>query len=54
MPGAVYTDSWVGSGVPESRIMEACDIALLVYNATLLSPQATIEEIIVRPQLGDL
>jgi short-subunit dehydrogenase len=54
MPGAVYTDSWAGSGVPESRIMEAHDIALLVYNATQLSPQATIEEIIVRPQLGDI
>lgn len=54
MPGAVYTDSWAGSGVPESRIMEARDIALLLYNAAHLSPQATVEEIIVRPQLGDL
>ncbi len=54
LPGAAYTDSWAGSGVPESRIMEARDIALLVYNAAHLSPQATVEEIIVRPQLGDL
>lgn len=54
MPGAVYTDSWAGSGVSESRIMEARDIALLVYNAAHLSPQATVEEIVVRPQLGDL
>lgn len=54
MPGAVYTDSWAGSGVPESRIMEAQDIALLVYQAAHLSPQATVEEIVVKPQLGDL
>lgn len=54
IPGAVYTDSWKGSGVPESRIMEAEDIAALIYHATKLSPQATVEEIIVRPQLGDL
>jgi short-subunit dehydrogenase len=54
IPGAVYTDSWKGSGVPESRIMEAEDIASMIYSATRLSPQATVEEIVIRPQLGDL
>jgi short-subunit dehydrogenase len=54
MPGAVYTDSWKGSGVSEERIMEADDIARLVYSAAQLSPQAVVEEIIIRPQLGDL
>jgi short-subunit dehydrogenase len=54
IPGAVYTDSWKGSGVAEDRIMEANDIAQMVYAATRLSPQAVAEEIIVRPQLGDL
>ena len=52
--GAVYTDSWKGSGVPEERIMEAEDIANTIYIATQLSPQAVAEEIIMRPQLGDL
>jgi short-subunit dehydrogenase len=52
--GAVYTDSWIGSGVPPERIMEADDIASLIYNASHLSPQATVEEIVIRPQLGDL
>lgn len=54
LPGAVYTDSWKGSGVPEQRIMEAADIASLVYTAATLSPQATVEDIVIRPQLGDL
>lgn len=54
IPGAVYTDSWKGSGVAESRIMEAEDIATLIYTASRLSPQATVEEIVIRPQLGDL
>jgi short-subunit dehydrogenase len=54
IPGAVYTDSWKGSGVSENRIMEAEDIATLIYTASRLSPQATVEEIVVRPQLGDL
>jgi len=54
IPGAAYTDSWKSSGLPETRFMEAEDIAKAIYHATLLSPQATIEEIIIRPQLGDL
>ncbi|MFN2438855.1 MAG: SDR family oxidoreductase [Chitinophagaceae bacterium] len=54
IPGAVYTDSWKSSGVSEDRIMEAEDIATLIYTVSRLSPQATVEEIVVRPQLGDL
>lgn len=53
-PGAVYTDSWKGSGVDENRIMEATDIAHMIYAASCLSPQAVTEEIVLRPQLGDL
>ena len=53
-PGAAYTDSWAGSGVDPRRIMEAADIAAMVYAASRLSPQATVEDIILRPQLGDL
>jgi len=54
IPGAAYTDSWKASGLPEARFMEAEDIAKTIYHSTLLSPQATVEEIIIRPQLGDL
>lgn len=54
MPGAVYTDSWRGSGISPERIMEVGDIAALIYTATQLSPQAVVEDIIIRPQLGDL
>jgi len=54
MPGAVYTDSWKGSDISPQRIMESEDIAELVYTAASLSPQAVVEDIIVRPQLGDL
>lgn len=53
LPGAAYTDSWVGFVEPE-RIMEASDIAQMVYAAAHLSSQACVEDIIVRPQLGDL
>lgn len=54
LPGAAYTDSWAASGIDPLRIMEASDIAQLVYASAHLSPQACVEDIIVRPQLGDL
>lgn len=53
-PGAAFTDSWAGSGVDPHRIMEAADVARMVVAAAGLSPQATVEEIVMRPQLGDL
>lgn len=54
IPGATYTDSWKNSGVDEKRLMQENDIAQMVYAASKLSVQACVEEIIVRPQLGDL
>ncbi len=53
-PGAAYTDSWIGSGVERSRIMEAEDIAKMVVASSGLSASACVEEITVRPLLGDL
>jgi len=53
-PGAVMTDTWDGFDNSNNRIMEAGDIAKLVLSATTLSNQAVVEEIIIRPQLGDL
>jgi short-subunit dehydrogenase len=54
LPGAVYTDSWSSTDVKPERIMQAGDVANMVYATSLLSPQACVEEIIMRPQLGDL
>lgn len=53
-PGAVYTNSWAGSGVDPKRIMESEDIAKMIFAAAHLSPQAVVEDIVIRPQLGDL
>ena len=53
-PGAAYTDSWAASGVDPLRIMEAGDVAEMVLAASRLSAQAVVEEIVMRPQLGDL
>ncbi len=54
LPGAAFTDSWAGSDIDPLRIMEAQDIVKMMVAATDLSPQACVEEIVLRPQLGDL
>lgn len=54
MPGATYTDSWAGSSLPEERFMPSEDIAELVYSTYSLSERSVVEDIIIRPQLGDL
>jgi len=53
-PGATYTDSWAASGMDKKRFMEAKDVAKMIYAASQLSPQACVEDIILRPQLGDI
>lgn len=53
-PGATMTGSWEGFDIDPSRIMESADIAAMVIAAAGLSPQACVEEILIRPQLGDL
>ncbi|NML19720.1 SDR family oxidoreductase [Pseudoflavitalea sp. G-6-1-2] len=53
-PGAAFTNSWAGSGIDPQRIMTAQDIATMIHAASQLSPQACVEDIVLRPQLGDL
>jgi short-subunit dehydrogenase len=54
LPGATWSASWQGVDLPESRLMQAKDIAHLLWSTYELGPSADVEEIIVRPQLGDL
>lgn len=53
-PGAVLTDSWGDFDNSQHRIMEANDIAEMIYAASQLSAGACVEDIVLRPQLGDL
>ncbi|UYZ60634.1 SDR family oxidoreductase [Hymenobacter latericus] len=54
LPGATLTASWEGVDLPAERFMKAEDVAGAVFGAYSLSPQAVIEEILMRPQLGDI
>lgn len=54
LAGATYTSSWEGSDLPVERFMKATDVAESVWSAYNLSPQSVVEEIVIRPQLGDI
>ena len=53
-PGAVLSDSWGNYDNSSKRIMEADDIAKIIFAASQLSVQPCVEDILIRPQLGDL
>lgn len=54
LPGATLTNSWAETDLPEERFMQAQDVADSIWSAYHLSPSAVIEEILMRPQLGDI
>ncbi len=54
IPGSTYTSTWEGVDLPEERFMKAEDVADAVYSAYALSPNSVVEEILIRPQLGDI
>ena len=54
IPGATLTASWEDTDLPPERFMKPEDVAAAVWAAYAVSPQAVIEELIIRPQLGDL
>ncbi|WP_400191334.1 SDR family oxidoreductase [Hymenobacter sp. B81] len=54
LPGATLTASWEGVELPPERFIRAADVAEAIFSAHSLSPQAVVEELLIRPQLGDL
>lgn len=54
LPGATLTASWDGTDLPEDRFMKSSDVADSAWAAYTLSQSAVVEEILIRPQLGDI
>ena len=54
LPGATRTRSWAGAGLPDERFIRPEDVANAVFSAYALSPNSVVEEIIIRPQEGDI
>ena len=54
LPGPTLTRSWEGVGEAPERFIRPTDVAEAVFAAFSLSPQAVVEELLIRPQLGDM
>lgn len=54
LPGATRTASWDAVSLPEERFMKPEDVAEAVFGAYSLSSRSVVEEILIRPQLGDI
>lgn len=54
MPGAVRTASWDGTDLPDSRFMKVEDVAEAIFTCYNMSTNTVIEELVLRPQLGDI
>ena len=54
LPGATLTASWEGVDLPPERFMRSEDVAMAIYSAFSMSPNSVVEEVLIRPQLGDL
>lgn len=53
-PGATVSPSWDGSGVAKERMMPAEDVARAFLDVYRLSRRTVVEEIVLRPQRGDI
>jgi NADP-dependent 3-hydroxy acid dehydrogenase YdfG len=53
-PGATVSPSWRGSGVPAARMMPAEDVARAFLDVYRLGRRTVVEEIVLRPQAGDI
>lgn len=54
LPGATLTASWEGVDLPPERFMKSEDVACAVSSAYRMSASTVVEEILIRPQLGDI
>ncbi|MGB3851259.1 MAG: SDR family oxidoreductase [Tunicatimonas sp.] len=54
LPGATLTASWEGTELPPERFMPPEDVASAILAAYRMSTRTVVEELILRPQLGDI
>jgi short-subunit dehydrogenase len=54
LPGATLTASWEGVDIPPERFMKSEDVAEATWSAYQMSKRSVVEEIVIRPQAGDL
>ena len=54
LPGATLTASWQGIDLPNDRFIKPEDVAEAIWGAYSLSRNSVVEDLVIRPQLGDI
>lgn len=54
LPGSTLTESWEGTTLPPERFVQAEDVAKAVFTCLSMSEGANIDELLVRPRLGEI
>ncbi len=54
LPGPTLTSSWDGVDLPSERFIKPEDVAESIWSVHVLSKNTVVEEVLLRPQLGDL
>lgn len=54
LPGSTLTDSWSGTDMSVERFVLANDVAKVILTCLQMSAGANVDEIIIRPVLGDI
>lgn len=54
VPGATWSHSWAGADFPKARLLQADEVAQAILNAYTLPANAVVEELVIRPMMGDL
>jgi NAD(P)-dependent dehydrogenase (short-subunit alcohol dehydrogenase family) len=54
LPGATLTESWAGVDLPSTRFIQPEDVANTLYSAFLMNENTVMEEVVLRPVLGDI
>lgn len=54
LPGATLTESWAGVDLPTTRFIQPEDVANALYSAFLMNENTVMEEVLLRPILGDI
>lgn len=54
LPGSTYTESWAGTDIPPERFVSSHDVAAAILSAYNMSIGANVDEIVIKPVLGQL
>lgn len=54
LPGAAWSPSWGKSGLPPTRMMPDTDVGRAFLEIYRMTRRTVVEEIVLRPQLGDI